>query len=212
MTRREAREKMVARQIAGRDVRDERVLDALRRIKRHLYVPQAHQESAYEDRPLPIGYDQTISQPYIVAKMTELLQLQGTERVLEIGTGSGYQSAVLAELANEVYSIEIVEPLYLQAQNVLEAQGYPNIHLRCGDGHQGWPDAAPFEGILVSAAPKAIPPALLDQLVTGGRLVIPVGDWSQQLRVIVKAIDGQHKQRTVFPVRFVPMTGEAEES
>ena len=206
----EAREQMVERQIAGRDVKDHRVLEVMRKIARHDFVPESQRPYAYEDRPLPIGEGQTISQPYIVAKMSELLALKGDERVLEIGTGSGYQAAVLAELAQEVYTIEIVEILCLRAGRLLKKKGYDRIEVRCGDGYRGWKEAAPFDAIMVTAAPDSIPQALIDQLKPGGRMVIPVGRFLQELLLITKKKDGKITKKSVFPVRFVPMTGEAE--
>ena len=167
------------------------------------------QPYAYADTPLPIGHGQTISQPYIVAFMSEALELKGGERVLEIGTGSGYQAAVLAELAREVYSIEIVEPLGREAEKRLRELGYSNIKLRVGDGYRGWPEAAPFDAIMVTAAPDHVPPALIEQLAEGGRLVLPVGSFFQELVRIRRTKDGT-KQESLLPVRFVPMTGEAQ--
>jgi protein-L-isoaspartate(D-aspartate) O-methyltransferase len=198
---------MVDRQIAGRDVRDPRVLAAMRRVPRHRFVPAAWVAEAYEDHPLPIGEGQTISQPYIVALMTELLALRGGERVLEVGTGSGYQAAVLAEVAGEVFSIEIVEPLARRAAATLAELGYGKVHVRAGDGYRGWPEAAPFDAVIVTAAPDHVPQPLIDQLKVGGRLVIPVGTYSQELLVITKTPQGT-ETRSAIPVRFVPMTGE----
>ncbi len=207
----ERRHRMVAGQIRARGVTDPRVLDAMARVPRHLFVPDAVRAQAYDDYPLPIGEQQTISQPYIVALMTSLLELDGDERVLEIGTGSGYQAAVLAELAREVYTIEILEPLSAQAQKALAGLGYQNIRFRVGDGWSGWPEAAPFDDIIVTAAPEKIPQPLLDQLKVGGRLVIPVGSFFQDLLVLTKTATGLEK-RNVIPVRFVPMTGEAQKA
>jgi protein-L-isoaspartate(D-aspartate) O-methyltransferase len=200
---------MVRDQIAARGVRDERVLAALRAVPRHDFVPDALDEAAYEDRPLPIGAGQTISQPYIVGIMTELARVGPVSKVLEIGTGSGYQAAVLAEVAGEVYSIEIVEPLARQAADTLRKLGYDRIHLRIGDGYAGWPEAAPFDAIVVTAAPPRVPAPLKEQLKVGGRLVIPVGDRWQELVVITRTATGFDEER-VFPVAFVPMTGEAQ--
>ncbi len=202
---------MVAEQIAARGVRDERVLRAMRVVKRHEFVPAELREHAYADRPLPIGFEQTISQPYIVAVMTELAALKDDSRVLEIGTGSGYQAAVLAEIAASVYSIEIVEPLARRTAAELARLGYGRIRLRIGDGYQGWAEAAPFDAIVVTAAPPRIPEPLKQQLVIGGRLVIPVGEYYQELRVLTRTDDG-FTERSVFPVRFVPMTGEAQKA
>jgi protein-L-isoaspartate(D-aspartate) O-methyltransferase len=205
------RRQMVESQIRGRDVRNERVLQAMGKVPRHLFVPDHVRALAYEDFPLPIGAEQTISQPYIVALMTSLLELDGDERVLEIGTGSGYQAAVLGEVAGEVYSIEILEPLGRRAQETLAALGYENVEVRIGDGFAGWPEHAPYDGILVTAAPAKVPQPLLDQLKVGGRLVIPVGRFFQDLLVYKKTAKGFEK-RNVIPVRFVPMTGEAEKT
>ncbi|RPJ46589.1 MAG: protein-L-isoaspartate(D-aspartate) O-methyltransferase [Candidatus Latescibacterota bacterium] len=201
---------MVSKQIEARGVKDPRVLDAVRKVRRHLYVPPPIAPNAYEDNPLPIGSDQTISQPYIVAVMTELLDLEPGDRVLEIGTGSGYQAAVLAELAAEVFSIEIVPELAEMARAHLSADGYDRVRVRTGDGYRGWPEEAPFQAIIVTAAPDHVPEPLIEQLDEGGRLVIPVGDVYQELLVVTKE-DGMVRKRSVIPVRFVPMTGEAEE-
>ena len=206
-----ARRRMVERQIEARGLTDERVLAAMRKVPRHEFVPPRARASAYEDRPLPIGHDQTISQPYIVAVMSDLADLDAKARVLEVGTGSGYQAAVLAELAAEVYTIEIVEPLATRAARTLARLGYGSVHVRHGDGYRGWPEAAPFDAIVVTAAAPTLPPALLEQLSVGGRLVIPVGDRTQQLEVHTRTASGVSVKR-VFPVRFVPMTGEIRES
>jgi len=200
---------MVETQIRRRGVKDERVLEALRKVPRHRFVPEDQRDQAYNDYPLPIGYGQTISQPYIVGLMTELLQLKPESRVLEIGTGSGYQAAILAELAREVYTIEIVEPLALSAGSLLESMGYANIKVRAGDGFFGWPENAPFDGIILTAAPEKVPQPLLDQLKEGGRLVIPEGKFYQDL-VVYEKIDGGTRRREVIPVRFVPMTGRTK--
>ena len=205
----ERRHRMVDGQIRARGVTDSRVLEAMARVPRHQFVPDAVRGQAYDDYPLPIGEQQTISQPYIVALMTSLLELKGDEKVLEIGTGSGYQAAVLAELANEVYTIEILEPLSARAQKTIAALGYQNIRFRVGDGWAGWPEAAPFDDIIVTAAPEKVPQPLLDQLKVGGRLVIPVGSFFQDLLVYTKTATGLEK-KNVIPVRFVPMTGEAQ--
>jgi protein-L-isoaspartate(D-aspartate) O-methyltransferase len=189
---------------------DARALAALRAVPRHEFVPEAQREHAYEDRPLPIGHGQTISQPYIVAVMSEALELDENERVLEIGTGSGYQAAVLGELAREVYSIEIVAPLAERAKVDLARLGYDNVHVRQGDGYRGWPEQAPFDAIVVTAAPDHVPQALVDQLAVGGRLVIPVGRGVQELLRISRDEQGVHEER-LLGVRFVPMTGEARE-
>lgn len=206
----QAREQMVRTQIEDRGVVDSRVLAALRKVARHLFVPAKLQGHAYEDTPLPIGNDQTISQPYIVALMTEKLALKGHEKVLEIGTGSGYQAAVLGELAREVYTIEIVEPLCEQSRLRLHQLGYQNVQVRCGDGYVGWPEQAPFDGIMVTAAPDHIPNPLVEQLKPGGRMIIPVGDYFQELVLIKKDAQGKITRENVIPVRFVPMTGKAE--
>ena len=203
------RERMVDRQIRARGIRDPRVLEAMRTVPRHRFVPPALQDQAYADTPLPIGSEQTISQPYIVAYMTEALDLPPGAVVLEIGTGSGYQAAVLAAVAREVYSIEIVPELAARAAQALDETGYGNIHLRTGDGYRGWPEAAPFDGIIVTAAPDHVPRALVDQLAVGARLVIPVGRFSQDMRIVTRTADGAVSETTI-PVRFVPMTGEAE--
>jgi protein-L-isoaspartate(D-aspartate) O-methyltransferase len=204
-----ARARMVDEQIRARGVRDEKVLAAMGKVPRHLFVPEALAGAAYGDEPLPIGYSQTISQPYIVARMTELAGLKGGETVLEVGTGSGYQAAVLAEIAARVFSIEIVGPLAVEATERLRRLGYSNIVVRQGDGYRGWPEEAPFDAIIVTAAPDHVPEPLVNELKVGGRLVIPVGDVSQELLTITKTENGTVTER-VIPVRFVPMTGEAE--
>lgn len=204
------RERMVDEQIVARGIRDPLTLAAMRKVPRHLFVPERERDAAYGDHPLPIGEDQTISQPYIVAFMTEALALGGGEKVLEVGTGSGYQAAILAEIAGEVYTIEIIPSLAAGAAARLEALGYKNVHVRAGDGYRGWPEAAPFDAIIVTAAPDHVPQPLVDQLETGGRLVIPVGTVSQDLRVLVKREGGRLVEERTLPVRFVPMTGEAE--
>jgi protein-L-isoaspartate(D-aspartate) O-methyltransferase len=206
----EARERMVREQIAARGVKDERVLAALTRVPRHELVPAELRESAYEDRPLPIGLGQTISQPYVVAYMTEVLRLTGSERVLEVGTGSGYQAAVLAELAKEVYTIEIVPELAERARADLARLGYRNVQVRLGDGYRGWPEHAPFDAIIVTAAPGHVPQPLVDQLAVGGRMVLPVGSWEQELLLVERDAQGVHRERLI-DVRFVPMRGEAEQ-
>jgi len=204
-----ARNKMVDDTIVARGIKDARVIAAMRRVKREQLVAPAQRAHAYDDTPLVIGYDQTISQPYIVAAMTEAAHLAPHAKVLEIGTGSGYQAAVLAELGADVYSIEIVEPLAKRTHERLAQMGYTQLHLRIGDGYQGWPEAAPFAAIIVTAAPARVPQPLIDQLAIGGRLVIPVGSDDQQLRVIVRGKDGTTSE-TLMGVRFVPMTGEAQ--
>jgi protein-L-isoaspartate(D-aspartate) O-methyltransferase len=203
------REQMVQNQLIYRGVKDKRVLAAISKVERHLFVPENLQKQAYQDEPLPIGYGQTISQPYIVAYMTEQLELKGDEKVLEIGTGSGYQAAILGELAKEVYTIEIVPELGEIAKERLSNLGYTNVHVRIGDGYNGWPERAPFDAVIVTAAPDHIPQPLIDQMKIEGRLIIPVGDYSQELLLMVKTEKGIEKKRKI-PVRFVPMTGEAE--
>lgn len=200
------RAEMVRVQLEGRDIRDPLVIRAMLRVPRHEFIPGTPPRSCYGDTPLPLALGQTISQPYIVAFMTQVLGLKGDEKVLEIGTGSGYQAAVLAEIVREVYTIEILPELGERARGVLERLGYRNIRTRLGDGYQGWPEEAPFDGIIVTAAPREVPEPLLDQLKTGGRLVIPVGDRFQDLVVFEKGPEGISR-RTLIPVRFVPMTG-----
>ena len=199
-----AREAMVREQIASRGVRDERTLAAMRKVPRHLFVPPAAAGEAYDDHPLPIGHGQTISQPYIVAFMTEALGLDGGESVLEVGTGSGYQAAVLAEVAARVYTIEIVPPLAEEAGERLRRLGYANVEVRSGDGYRGWPEAAPFDAIMVTAAAPRIPEPLKEQLKDGGRLILPVGDEYQELIVVTRR-GGSFAERRVLPVRFVPL-------
>ncbi|HEU5179854.1 MAG TPA: protein-L-isoaspartate(D-aspartate) O-methyltransferase [Candidatus Polarisedimenticolia bacterium] len=202
-----ARATMVTQQIAGRGIRDPRVLEAMRTVPRHRFVPESWADAAYSDQPLPIGFGQTISQPYIVALMTELAQPGPGDKALEIGTGSGYQAAVLARLVKQVVTIEIVEPLGREAAGRLAALGVDNVTVRIGDGYQGWKEEAPYDIILVTAAPEQVPQALLDQLAPGGRLVLPVGPAGgiQNLRVIGKALSGEVTTRELLPVRFVPM-------
>jgi protein-L-isoaspartate(D-aspartate) O-methyltransferase len=202
-----ARERMVKEQVEARDVHDPRTLAAMRKVPRHLFVPLESSALAYEDHPLPIGHGQTISQPYIVAFMTQALGLVGGESVLEVGTGSGYQAAVLAEIAARVYTIEILEPLAKEAGERLARLGYANVEVRAGDGYRGWPEAAPFDAIVVTAAAPRIPETLERQLRDGGRLVIPVGDDLQEL-IVVTRNGASYDERRVLAVRFVPMTGE----
>lgn len=202
------REKMVETQIKARGVKDPRVLSALLKVERDRFVSEEYLGSAYTDQPLPIGQGQTISQPYIVALMTELLELKGSEKILEIGTGSGYQAAVLAELAKEVYSIEIIETLASKSKNRLSELGYQNIQVKAGDGYLGWPEAAPFDAIIITCAPDHIPEPLVKQLKEGGRMVVPVGATTQELKKIVKR-SGKIETTDVIPVIFVPMTGDA---
>lgn len=200
---------MVGAQIQARGITDAAVLEAMRKVPRHAFVPVELRSRAYEDRPLPIGHEQTISQPYIVALMTELARVGPGDRVLEVGTGSGYQAAVLSALGAEVHTIEIVEPLASRARATLETLGYGRLHYRVGDGYRGWPEAAPFDAILVTAAPDHVPQALVDQLALDGRMVIPVGRGVQNLVVITRTAGGIRREE-ITPVRFVPMTGEAE--
>jgi protein-L-isoaspartate(D-aspartate) O-methyltransferase len=200
----EERDEMVRAQIQARGIHDPRVLDVMRTVKRHLFVPGVSADEAYQDFPLPIGEGQTISQPYIVALMSELLDTKPADRVLEIGTGSGYQTAVLSQLVADVYSIEIVKALSERAAEELEQQGFDNVHLRVGDGYNGWPEYAPYDGIIVTAAPPDIPDKLIDQLAVGGRMVVPVGTNYQELLLIEKK-DGELKKRVITGVRFVPM-------
>lgn len=205
----EARAGMVKHQIELRGVTDSVVLDAMRVVPRHRFVPPQFVDEAYDDSPLPIGYGQTISQPYIVGFMTAALELKPKDRVLEIGTGSGYQAAVLAEIVNEVYTIEILDSLGVRAESTLSSLGYRNVHVRVGDGYRGWPEKSPFDAIIVTAAPDHIPQALVDQLAVGGRMIMPIGDDDQKLILLTKKADGV-TERALLPVRFVPMTGEAE--
>ncbi|MCR4395763.1 MAG: protein-L-isoaspartate(D-aspartate) O-methyltransferase [Candidatus Saccharicenans sp.] len=198
------RKDMVEYQIRRRGVRDKKVLRAMLKVPRHLFVPEQLRELAYGDEPLPIGEGQTISQPYIVAYMTEALRLHGREKVLEIGTGSGYQTAVLAEIVREVYTVELIPELSRQAQEVLQKLGYRNIHFRVSDGTRGWPEEAPFEAILVTAAPPAVPPSLVEQLKIGGQMVIPVGTDFQELVLVTRKEQGWEEQRLIG-VRFVPL-------
>ncbi len=202
---------MVENQLISRGIKDSRVIKAMLKIPRHEFIPEDLRDLAYNDNPVPIGIDQTISQPYIVALMTELLSLKENERVLEVGTGSGYQAAILAEIGCEVYTIEIIESLSLTSQTVLDRLGYKNIHFKIGDGYRGWTEMAPFDAIIVTAAPGHTPQPLIDQLKVDGRMVIPVGDFYQDLLLIQKTPKGINK-KNVTPVRFVPMTGEAEQS
>jgi len=197
--------RMVDQQLRPHDIVDPRVLAAMREVPRHRFVPPERAAEAYDDTPLPIGYGQTISQPYIVAYMTQALELEPGHRVLEIGTGSGYQAAVLARIAKEVYTIEIVPELAARAAGTLRELGYGHVHVREGDGYAGWPEHAPFDRIIVTAAPDHVPQPLVDQLAVGGRLVIPVGDVRQQMAILTKTKDGVVERRTIG-VRFVPLT------
>jgi protein-L-isoaspartate(D-aspartate) O-methyltransferase len=194
------------RHLRAEGIRDERVLAAIARVPRDRFVPEEHRAFAWDDRALPIGLGQTISQPYVVAFMTEKLELKGGERVLEVGTGSGYQAAILAELGAEVWSVEIVPELVERARTILAELGYTRVHVAGGDGYLGFPSAAPFDAVLAAAAPSHIPPPLLDQLAVGGRLVMPVGTALQELQLVTKRDDGL-VIKNVLPVRFVPMTG-----
>lgn len=197
---------LTAEHLERRGIRDPEVLRAIRTVPRHEFVPHSLRGEAYDDRPLDIGYGATISQPYIVAAMTELLEARKTSRVLEIGTGSGYQSAVLAELAGEVYSIEVIPELARSADETLRRLGYRNIHVRQGDGYRGWPEQAPFDRIILTAAPLEIPDELIVQLAAGGRLIAPVGgNADQQLVVLDRSATGHLSRRIIFPVLFVPM-------
>lgn len=204
------RERMVRDQLRARDISDPKVIEAMLKVPRHEFVPSDLARSAYEDRALPLELGQTISQPYIVAYMTQALELRGTERVLEIGTGSGYQAAVLAEIVPEVYTIEILPRLQEQAAAVLGRMGYKNIKFRAGDGYMGWPEHAPFDRIIVTAAPEDVPQPLLDQLKDGGLLIAPIGRLNQELVVFEKE-KSKIKRRPTIAVRFVPMTGKAQE-
>lgn len=206
------RKAMVVDQIEERGIRDRRILKVMETVPRHEFVPEEYRTFAYDDSPLPIGEGQTISQPYIVALMTECLNLEGHEKVLEVGTGSGYQAAILCELAKEVYTIEILETLAERAEELLQKLGYKNVKVKCGDGYLGWEEYAPFDGIIVTCAPDHIPRSLIDQLAEGGRMVIPVGeiDFPQVLKLVEKR-EGEVTVRNVVPVRFVPMTGDEVE-
>jgi protein-L-isoaspartate(D-aspartate) O-methyltransferase len=206
------RQTMVQEQLVSRGIKDGRVLAAMAKVRREEFVPPESRTTSYEDGPLPIGYSQTISQPYIVAFMTEQLQLKSNDRVLEIGTGSGYQAAILGELVAEVYTIEIVEPLAKAAEATLQRLNYKNVHVKIGDGYSGWPENAPFDAIIVTCAPKKIPQPLIDQLKESGRMIIPVGDrFAQELHLLEKK-NGQLKESVTLPVRFVPMANEAQKA
>jgi protein-L-isoaspartate(D-aspartate) O-methyltransferase len=202
-----ARKRMIDEQIRPRGITNPAVLRAMQTVPRHLFVPPNQRDSAYEDSPLPIGHGQTISQPYIVAYMTEALGIQAGDHVLEIGTGSGYQAAVLAQIAREVYTIEIVPELADQARQTLAQLGYKSVHVRTGNGYAGWPERAPFPRIIVTAAPDEVPPALVEQLAPGGTMVLPVGTGFQEMTIVTKTRQGV-TQRTTIPVRFVPMVGK----
>ena len=201
---------MIQQQLMTRGINDNRVLAAMAKVPREEFVPADERAAAYTDHPLPIGYDQTISQPYIVAFMTEQLQPKTNDRVLEIGTGSGYQAAILAGLVTEVYTIEIIEPLAKNAEATLDRLGYKNVHVKVGDGYKGWPEHAPFDAIIVTAAPDHVPQPLVDQLKEGGRMIIPVGQRFAQELYLLEKKNARLQQSAVLPVRFVPMAGEAE--
>jgi protein-L-isoaspartate(D-aspartate) O-methyltransferase len=205
------RKNMVNEQIKKRGISNKKLISALLKVPRHEFVPDEYRHYSYYDGPLPIGEDQTISQPYIVALMTELLNLKQGEKVLEIGTGCGYQTAVLSELDCEVYTIEIVESLGVRAKELLDKLGYKNIYFKIGDGYKGWEEKSPFDAIIVTASPPVLPQPLLDQLKTGGRMVIPIEEEHQELKLIIKKKSGL-KTKRITPVRFVPMTGEAEKA
>jgi len=207
--RQKERDEMVDRQIVAKGVTDHAVIAAMRRVPRHRFIPNNESEDAYGDFPLAIGHKQTISQPYIVAYMTQALKLQPNEKVLEIGTGSGYQAAILGELGVKVFTIEIVKPLGEKAKETLVELGYSNVTVRIGDGYQGWPEESPFDAIILTAAPSHIPSPLLEQLAIGGRLILPVGDHLQRLVFIHRTAEG-YQQTDLLPVAFVPMTGESK--
>jgi len=202
------RRNMVDQQILNRGIRSPRVLDAMKNVPRHRFVPEEYRHMAYSDRPLPIGHEQTISQPYIVALMTDYLNLKKGEKVLEIGTGSGYQAAVLAEMVDQVYSVEIVRELAQRAREILTDLDYDNVHIRTGDGYKGWAENGPYDAIIVTASPTDVPPPLKEQLAEGGRMVIPVGGPVFQKLVLLRKIDGKVRQTDVTSVRFVPMVDE----
>ena len=205
-----ARRQMVEEQIIARGIKDSNVIKAMLEVERHKFVPKEYEKYAYIDGPLPIGEEQTISQPYIVALMTEVLQLKGGEKVLEIGTGSGYQSAILSLIAKEVYTIEIIPSLAKSAQERLESLGYKNVYVKCGDGFLGWPEKAPFDGIIITCAAPRVPEPLIEQLAEGGRIVMPEGDEFQML-VLYKKIKGKLEKQELIPVRFVSMKGKIRE-
>jgi protein-L-isoaspartate(D-aspartate) O-methyltransferase len=205
------RTRMVREQMVGRDIVDEKVLRVMGQVRRHLFVPERMGEYAYLDHPLPIGSEQTISQPYMVAYMTQALELENTDKVLEIGTGSGYQAAVLAKIVEQVFSIEIIPELAQRAAVLLQELGYENVQVRTGDGYLGWPEEAPFDAIIVTAAPDHVPSALVKQLAPGGRLVIPLGNKKQELVRLVR-VGEEIREESLLPVRFVPMTGQAQET
>jgi len=203
------RRRMVAQQIERRGIRDQRLLEAMRHVPRHLFVPERFQATAYEDSPVPLGFDQTVSQPYIVAFMLDALQLTGMEKVLEIGTGSGYQAALLSFLCHEIYSVEIIPELSARAAQLIKEWEYDSVHLRNGDGYVGWPEAAPFDRIILAAAPNHIPEMLIEQLASGGRMILPLGDKDQRLIILTKDAEGRIHRTESVGVKFVPMTGLA---
>ena len=205
-----ARARMVERHLAERGIEDQRVLEAFRTVPRHLFVPEGYQRLSYDDESIPIGEGQTITPPFDVAFMTEALGLEPTDRVYEVGTGSGYQASILGQLAGEVYSVEIHEPLAARAAGVIERLGYENIHTRHGDGYAGWPEAAPFDKVIVTCAPEAIPPPLIEQLKEGGRMVIPIGSRFDQKVYVFDKTGGELVGGAIRPTLFVPMTGEAQ--
>lgn len=211
--RRKERHRLVQRGIKAQGVTDSATLEAMQNVPRHLFVPESYREHAYLNRPLPIGYNQTISQPFIVGYMTAMLELEPGEKVLEIGTGSGYQAAVLSEITPYVYTIEIVEELGKRAQNIFDSLGYTTIRTKIGDGYKGWPEYASFDAIILTAAPKEIPQPLIDQLKPGGVLIAPLGstDETQYLTKVTKTSDGEVRYQRQLAVRFVPMTGEAQQ-
>ena len=204
------RQAMVDEQIAARGITDAATLEAMRTVPRHEFLPMRLRDEAYMDYPLPIGHGQTISQPFIVAFMTEAISPQPGEKILEIGAGSGYQAAVLAQMGADVYSVEIVEPLADMARQTLERLGFTNAHVKHGDGFRGWPEYAPFDAIVVTCAPDQIPPPLVEQLRDGGRMIIPVGTGLSQELVLLRKKGDRIEKQSVLPVRFVPMTGEAQ--
>lgn len=204
------KEEMIEQQLKGRDIRNKEVLEAMREVDRQLFVPEDKQHLAYEDRPLPIGKDQTISQPYIVAYMAQELQLSKSDKVLEVGTGCGYNAAVLSRLVSHVYSIEIISWLAELARENLAKTHYNNISTRHGDGYAGWPAEAPFDAIILTAAPPRIPRPLKEQLKIGGKILAPVGRWNQKLVLLKKTGEETFSEKTLLPVRFVPMTGKAD--
>lgn len=204
------RQRMVHEQIERRGIRDQNVLQAMHDVPRHLFVPERFRNMSYDDSPAPIGFEQTVSQPYIVAYMLQCLKLRGGEKVLEIGTGSGYQAALLSLLTDQVYSVEIIHELANRAEALMSYLGINNVHIHCNDGYRGCPEEAPFDRIILSAAPLQVPQSLVDQLRTGGRMILPLGGFDQRLLLIYKSITGKIHRRKLVPVKFVPMTGMAE--